>query len=98
VKKIVHILASVALTISAVLGQAQTDQASSSAVQTAEKAKIEPVTSDTPDILRETQLGVRNPGYTGLIWWIPYEFWVKSAVERGTSPEKAAQTFAPLKN
>lgn len=96
--KIIRILAGIAITLSAVLGQAQGTQASTPAAQASEKSEIQLVTSDTPDILRETQLGVRHPGYTGLIWWIPYEFWVKSAVERGTPAEKAEQTFAPLKN
>jgi len=57
-----------------------------------------PFTSDTPDLLRETQLGVRHPGYGGLVWWIPFEFWTKSAEERGIAPEKTEQTFGKLRD
>ncbi|HYM79592.1 MAG TPA: hypothetical protein VE377_26685 [Candidatus Dormibacteraeota bacterium] len=82
-----------------VVSQAQ-DSASQpqTSARTADKAEPEPFTSDTPDILRETQLGVRHPGYTGLVWWIPYEFWVQSAQERGVSAEKTEQAFGKLRD
>lgn len=53
---------------------------------------------DIPDLTRETQLGVRAPGYTGLIWWIPNEFWTQSAIKRGGNPEKTAEAFRPLRD
>jgi hypothetical protein len=56
-----------------------------------------PHTSDSPDLLRETQLSIAGNGHSGLVWWIPLEFWVHSAEERGESPEKAAETFKALK-
>ncbi len=56
-----------------------------------------PHTSDSPDLLRETQLSIAGNGHSGLLWWIPFEFWVHSAEERGESPEKAAETFKALK-
>jgi len=62
------------------------------------KSQSEPFTSDTPDILRETQLAIRHPGYAGLVWWIPFEFWKKSAMDRGLSAEKVEQTFGKLKD
>ena len=56
-----------------------------------------PHTPDSPDLLRETQLGVSENGYTGLVWWIPFEFWAHSAEKRGESPQRAAETFKALK-
>src|SRR5205814_2859336 len=49
-----------------------------------------PHTSDSPDLLRETQLSIAGNGHSGLVWWFPFECWVHSAEERGESPEKAA--------
>jgi hypothetical protein len=49
------------------------------------------------DITKETQKSVGGSGATGLIWWIPTEFWEESAIQEGTSPEKARQTFAPMR-
>jgi len=77
--------------------QAQSGLAPATAAKTAEKPKPEPFTTDTPDILRETQLGVSHPGYTGLIWWIPIEFWQKSAADQGVPAEKTEQAFGPLR-
>lgn len=55
-------------------------------------------TPDDPDVLHETQLTVGNPGYSGLIWWIPYEFWERSAAKSGRSPEKTREAFKALKD
>src|SRR5262249_46199702 len=55
-------------------------------------------TADTPDMVRETQLGVNEPGHTGLIWWIPFEFWVNAASKRGVSSEQAAKQFISLRD
>lgn len=63
-----------------------------------EKSSPEPFTSDTPDLIRETQLGVRHAGYSGLVWWIPFEFWQKSGAERGVAPEKMEQAFGKLRD
>ena len=30
--------------------------------------------ADDPDLLRETQLGVRDVDYVGLVWWTPLGF------------------------
>lgn len=76
--------------------QASAPPAQSSAAPSSQNA--EPFTSDTPDLLRETQLGVRHPGYSGLVWWIPFEFWKKSAEERGIAPERTEQTFGKLRD
>lgn len=56
-----------------------------------------PHTPDSPDLVRETQLTVTEHGHSGLVWWIPFEFWLHSAEERGDSAEKTAETFKALK-
>ena len=35
------------------------------------------------DLLPETQFSTREPGYAGLTWWIPTEFWQISAESHG---------------
>jgi len=37
------------------------------------------------DLLPETQFSTHEPGYAGLIWWIPTEFWQVSAEAHGRS-------------
>ena len=55
-------------------------------------------TPDDPDVLRETQLTISAPGYSGLIWWIPYEFWGRSAAKAGHAPENGREAFKALKD
>jgi len=57
-----------------------------------------PHTSDTPDLLRETQQGLREPGFAGLVWWIPFEFWIDSGLKRGNSAEKTTHDLGALKD
>lgn len=45
------------------------------------KAKYPGVQPD--DLLPETQFGVHEQGYAGLIWWIPTEFWQVSSESHG---------------
>lgn len=95
---------SLVLSVSILLALATSShaQASTSAPQDSaivpNKSPSEPFTSDTPDILRETQLAIRHPGYAGLVWWIPFEFWKKSAMDRGVSADKVEQTFGKLRD
>jgi hypothetical protein len=70
----------------------------------AEKGPASPVpavsnvhTTDDVDVLRETQLQVSTKDHTGLIWWIPFEFWAQSAEKNGNSPEKAREQFKALR-
>lgn len=51
---------------------------------------------DIPDLNRETQLGINAKDYAGLIWWIPFEFWLNSAAKSGNASQ-AEQNFKPLK-
>ncbi len=53
-------------------------------------------TTDDLDVLRETQLQVSTKDHTGLIWWIPFEFWAQSAEKNGNSAEKAREQFRAL--
>ncbi len=55
--------------------------------------------SDTKldDIVKETQKQIGGKNIAGLVWWIPAEFWEQSAIQEGSTPEKARETFAPLR-
>ena len=55
-------------------------------------------TTDDADALRETQLGISGNGYTGLVWWIPFEFWAQSAEKRGDDPAKTREQLKALKD
>src|SRR5690348_16630592 len=54
-------------------------------------------TPEDPDVLRETQLGIEGNDYTGLVWWIPFEFWPYSAAKRGSDAEKTREGLKALK-
>lgn len=49
-------------------------------------------TTDTPDAVRETQQGIREKDYVGLVWWIPFEYWEQ------TAGAKAAENLKALKD
>lgn len=51
---------------------------------------------DIPDLNRETQLGIRAKDYAGLIWWIPFEFWLESAAKNGNAAE-AEKNFKAIR-
>jgi hypothetical protein len=55
-------------------------------------------TADDPGILHETQITVDVNGRTGLVWWIPFEFWVNAAEKNGTPADKARQSFSALQD
>lgn len=57
-----------------------------------------PHRGDIPDLLRETQLGVRVPHHTGLVWYIPFEFWLESAAQNGQSVETTSRSLESLKS
>lgn len=93
-KSIIRLLIACLLTISS-WGQAPADnKQSTSPVPVGSNVH----TTDDADVLRETQLGIDVKGYTGLVWWIPFEFWVHSAEKRGDSPEKAREGLKALKD
>ena len=97
------------LTLTATLSQGQTTLLSAQATPTETKAAA-PVatpapsvvsnihTTDDVDILRETQITINTPHHTGMVWWIPFEFWAKSAEKNGNSPEKAREGLKALQN
>jgi hypothetical protein len=89
------------ITTSTGWAQAQTAPSPTAKAATVEletrKGQSETYTSDTPDIVRETQLGVSQRGYSGFIWWIPFEFWEMSGVERGIAKEQMDKAFSGLR-
>jgi hypothetical protein len=52
---------------------------------------------DYPALIRELQRTTREPGYTGLVFWTPAEFWEKAAERSGAPAEKAHERFAALR-
>jgi hypothetical protein len=55
-------------------------------------------TPDDPEILRETQQIISTPGYTGVVWWIPFEFWELSGAKAGRAPEKTREALKALRD
>lgn len=55
--------------------------------------------SDTSikDIIKDTQKQVTGQGMAGMVWWVPTEFWEKSAADQGSSPQKAHELFGSLR-
>src|SRR5271166_5818341 len=49
-------------------------------------------------VVRETQQTTREPGYAGIIWWTPVEFWEKAAERGGMSAEKAHELYKSLRS
>lgn len=61
-------------------------------------AKAESSTEiDFTALIRETQQTPNAPGYAGLVWWIPTQYWEISAERSGLTEERAKERFAPLK-
>ncbi len=52
---------------------------------------------EVEDILKETQKQVGGNHRIGIVWWIPAEFWEASAKRQGSSPERAREMFASLR-
>lgn len=42
-------------------------------------------TTETPDLVRETQQTIAEEGFTGLLWWIPFEFWERTGAAGGST-------------
>ncbi len=49
-------------------------------------------------IIKETQLTIGGKDTTGFVWWLPAEFWEQSAIEQGSTPEQARNSFAALRD
>jgi hypothetical protein len=60
-------------------------------------APAEPSDTKLDDIVKETQKQIGGKNIAGLVWWIPAEFWEQSAIQEGSTPTKARETFAPLR-
>ena len=55
-------------------------------------------TTDDLTILRETQMGLDSKGYAGLVWWIPFEYWVRSGEDRGAAADKTREQMKALRD
>jgi hypothetical protein len=66
-------------------------------IQTAPPTPASTHEIDFPGLVRELQQSPNEPGYVGMVWWIPTEYWEFSAERSGSSEEKAKETFAPLR-
>ncbi len=60
-------------------------------------APAEAIDTRLDDIIKDTQKQVGGKDVAGLVWWIPAEFWEVSAVQQGSTTEKARETFAPMR-
>jgi hypothetical protein len=52
---------------------------------------------DFSAFVREIQQTPSEVGYTGLVWWIPTEYWEISGQRSGLREDKAKERFAPLR-
>jgi len=50
------------------------------------------------DIIKETQLSIGGKDTAGLVWWLPTEFWERSAIQQGSTQEQARANFAPMRD
>jgi hypothetical protein len=89
------VLAAVALSLTSAFGQPAKTQTAGDAVSAETKSYVH--RGDAPDLLQETQIGIRSPGYTGIVWYIPFEFWIKSGESRGRAPADTEKAMASLK-
>ena len=55
-------------------------------------------TTDDAEVTRETQMGINMNGHAGLVWWIPFEFWVDAGVKRGMPAEKTRESLKALQD
>ncbi len=67
------------------------------AVASAQTAAAPSSDDMVPELLKETQAMVHGQDYTGMIWWIPPDFW-EQAFRQQTTPEKAAAQVKPLRD
>lgn len=63
------------------------------------QAPVPTETADTriDDLIKDTQRPIGGKDIAGLVWWIPAEFWEASAIQQGSTPQKARETFAPMR-
>jgi len=52
---------------------------------------------DFSAFVKETQQQPNEPGYAGLVWWIPTQFWELSAQRSGVPEDRAEQRYEPLR-
>jgi hypothetical protein len=89
------LLATLALYLNSAVGQ--TDKPRPVADPAAGESKANVHRGDAPDLLHETQIGIRAPGYTGIVWYIPFDFWIRSGESRGRSAAEMDKAMGSLK-
>lgn len=52
---------------------------------------------DFPAFVHELMQTPNKPGYTGVIWWAPPQFWEESMKRSGIAPDKAHEQTVPLR-
>jgi len=65
--------------------------------QDASKPSTSAADFDLPALARETQQMLNVPGYFGMVWWIPTEYWEHASERAGMSEEKAKEHYAALR-
>lgn len=65
--------------------------------QESPKPTANPADFDMTAFIRETQQSINEPGYIGIVWWIPTQYWEKASERSGISEEKAKDRWAPLR-
>ena len=67
------------------------------AAQDSAKSEATGADFDMSAFIHETQQSPNQPGYVGIVWWIPAEFWEISAERAGMAADKVKQRYAPLR-
>ena len=60
-------------------------------------ATADPNDTKIDEIIKETQQQIGGKQLAGLVWWVPAEFWEESAIQQGSSPQQARETFGSLR-
>ncbi len=68
------------------------------AVSVCAQTENESATASPSELLPETQKQLHSKDYTGMVWWIPVEFWERAFVENGSTTAKAAEQVKPLRD
>ena len=89
------LLITLGLCLSPVLCQTEKPQSPAAAAPVSGKPSVH--NGDAPDLLHETQIGIDTPGYTGIVWFIPFDFWIQSGANRGRSEAEMEKAMASLK-
>lgn len=62
----------------------------------AQEDKPPPINID--ELIGEIQKSITEPDYTGIVWWVPVEFWEASAEQSNASATQISDQFKPLRD